>query len=280
MRQSGIFIIYVCYFIVCALQPSNGQQAGSPVTEVTVASDPATMKSRFSADIEANFFMAGAQFYSIRPACYYGLGNGKHLFGLSIPVVHNIFLADYAGFENTTGIGDIRMMYMLALYPKSKNASASRTSFYVEMTAPTGEYRLGRGAGAWMYKPGIIFTYNPDPDIAVYPEIRFQLSRGDVNSQGGSNGVPDFQNPDKDGKLQDLTMQLPAVINLSEWGGWFSINPQYIQSFSVKEYFIFLRTDVGKMIGSKSSAALSITKFIAGQPRLNVIVQAKFQFFL
>jgi hypothetical protein len=279
MKQPGYSIIHVGYFVLCSFLGATGQPASSPI-DLSVVSDPATMKGRFTTDIDANFFIAGAKFYGIRPAYYYGLGNGQHLFGLSIPVVHNIFLEDYAGFENTTGIGDIRMMYMLALYPKKAGASASRTSLYVEMTAPTGEYRLGRGAGAWMYKPGIIFTYNVDPEIAFYPEVRFQISKGDVNSQGGSNGIPDFQNPDKDGKLQDLTVQIPAVVQLSEWNGWFSLTPQYTQSLSIKEYFIFVRTEIGKMIGNKSSASLSISKFVAGQPRLNVIVQAKFQFFL
>lgn len=252
--------------------------APDPSVMLTAASDPGTMRSRVTADIESYIFLQDAQFYAVRAGYYYGLRNERHLLGLAVPFVHNIFNADYAGFENTTGIGDIKMLYMFATYPK--NRLLTRASFYFEMTAPTGEYRLGRGAGSWIYKPGIILSYRPDPEIAFYPEVRFQFSNDDVNSRGGSSGVPDVEDNDLDNKLQDLVIQIPAVLELSSWNGWFSINAQYIQSFSVNEYFIFLRTDVGKMIGEKSSASLQLSKFIAGQPRLNVIVQAKFQFFL
>lgn len=257
---------------------SQSSAPADPSVMLTAASDPGTMRSRITADIESYIFARDAQFYAVRAGYYYGLRNERHLLGLAVPFVHNIFNADYAGFENTTGIGDIKMLYMFATYPK--NRPLTRASFYFEMTAPTGEYRLGRGAGSWLYKPGIILSYRPDPEIAFYPEVRFQFSRNDANSRGGSGGVPDVEDADRDSKLQDLVIQIPAVLELSGWDGWFSINAQYIQSFSVREYFIFLRTDVGKMIGEKSSASLQLSKFIAGQPRLNVIVQARFQFFL
>ncbi len=243
------------------------------------ASDPACMKSRVVLDIESYFFEQPAQFYALRLGFLYGIGGEKHLLGMSIPVVHNIYEADYQGYENTTGIGDIRMIYMLAL-TTGRSIGLSRISPYFEVTAPTGNDQLGRGAGTWLYKPGIIFKFQASPEIAFYPEARFQFSGSDANSQGGSDGVPDPEDPDTDGKFQTLNIQIPAVVQLESIKGWFSINAQYIQSFTEDEYFIFLRTDFGKMIGDKTSAALSISKFIAGQPRLNVCVQAKFQFFL
>lgn len=280
MKCINTAIVYF-FLIACSVVELFGQNSSSadPLDILSAASDPGTMKSRVTADLESYIFTKDAQFYAVRGGYYYGLRNQQHLLGLAIPFVHNIFNADYAGFENTTGIGDIRMLYMFAMYPK-KAGALSRTSLYLEMTAPTGEYQLGRGAGAWLYKPGIIFTYRPDPEVAFYPEVRFQFSRDNVNTRGGSSGVPDLEDTDKDNKLQDLVIQVPAVMQLSAWDGWFSVNAQYTQSFSVKEYFIFLRTDIGKMIGDRSAASLQLSKFIAGQPRLNVIVQARFQFFL
>lgn len=242
-------------------------------------SDPANMRSRAVLDAESYIFHQPARFYALRFGFLYGLQNEKHLFGLSVPFVHNIFEEDLQGYENTTGLGDIQMMYMMAL-TTGKSIGLSRISPYLEVTTPTGESQLGRGAGTWLYKPGIIFKFQSTPEIVFYPEVRFQFSGEEANSQGGADGLPDPEDPETDGKLQNLTFLLPVVVEIESIQGWFSLNASYTQSLTEKEYFIFMRTDFGKMIGDKTSAALSISKFIAGQPRLNVIVQAKFQFFL
>jgi Putative MetA-pathway of phenol degradation len=262
----------ICSFITGFSQPPLPVGA-------TDASDPANMKSLILLDLESYFFHQPAQFYALRIGYTYGLRNGRHLFGLSVPFVHSIFDADRQGFENTTGIGDLRMWYMAAL-ATGKTVGLSKVSPYFEATAPTGEYLLGRGAGTWLYKPGMIFTYTVDPQITLYPEIRFQFSGKEANSNGGTGGIPDIEDPKKDGKLQDLTVQVPLVIQLESAQAWLAIDVQYQQSFTQNEYFLFLRTDFGKMINERTAASLSLTKFIAGQPRLNVMAQAGFQFFL
>jgi len=243
------------------------------------ASDPATMKSHIPLEIESYFFHQPAQFYAIRIGYAYGLGNEKHLFGFAIPFIHSVYNEDYQGYENTTGIGDFQMWYMTALLT-GKSLGLTRISPYFETTAPTGEYLLGRGAGTWLYKPGIVFTYVVDPQVAFYPEIRFQFSGNDANSSGGSEGVPDIENPEKDGRLQNLSVNLPLVVQFEPVQTWLSINVQYQQSLAVDEYFLFMRLDFGKMITERTAASLFLSKFIAGQPRLNVLAQAKLQVFL
>jgi hypothetical protein len=246
---------------------------------VSDGSDPGSMKSRVVLDLESYFYEQPAQFYYIRAGFLYGLQNERHLLGISVPFVHNIFEEDYQGYENTTGIGDIRMAYMAA-FPTGKSIGLSRVSPYLDVSAPTGDSQLGRGAGTWLYKPGVLFKFQATPEVSFYPEVRFQFSGEEANSQGGSDGMPDPEDPDADGKLQNLSFQIPAVIQLESAQAWLALNAQYMQSLTEDEYFIFLRTDFGKMIGTKTAASLSISKFIAGQPRLNVWVQAKFQFFL
>lgn len=243
------------------------------------ASDPATMKSHIPLEIESYFFHQPAQFYAIRVGYSYGLQNEKHLFGFSIPVIHNVFNEDYQGYENTTGIGDFKMWYMTAIHT-GKSLGLTRISPYFEASAPTGEYLLGRGAGTWLYKPGIVFTYVIDPQVAFYPEIRYQFSGNDANSSGGADGVPDIEDPEKDGRMQNLSVDLPLVVQFEPAQAWLSVNVQYQQSFTADEYFLFMRLDFGKMITEHTAASLFISKFIAGQPRLNVLVQAKLQFFL
>ena len=41
-----------------------------------------------------------------------------------------------------------------------------------------------------------------------------------------------------------------------------------------------MRLDFGKMITERTAASLYLSKFVAGQPRLNVIAQARLQVFL
>lgn len=255
-----------------------GQEATFP-PGLADASDPATMKSHIPLEVESYFFHQPAQFYALRIGYAYGLQNEKHLFGFSIPFVHSVFGEDRQGFENTTGVGDFRMWYMVALHT-GKSIGLSRISPYFEATAPTGEYLLGRGAGTWLYKPGVIFTYVVDPQIAFYPEIRFQFSGKEANSSGGIDGVPDIENPEKDGRLQNLSVSLPLVVRFEPVHAWLAINVQYQQALVLKEYFLFMRLDFGKMITEKTAASLFLSKFVAGQPRINVLAQARLQFFL
>jgi hypothetical protein len=255
-----------------------GQQRSQPVSEFD-ASDPATMRSRVTTDFETYFFVADARYYAMRFGYEYGLQNEKHLFGISMPIVHNIFLADYGGYENTTGIGDLEMRYMLVPWQKSDNSGLQRVSTYFEMTAPTGTSELGRGTGTWVYKPGMIFSFRPNPFVAFYPEIKYSFSTKEANSLGG-DGAPDQSDPDIDGLIKNLTLSVPAIALVTDWRGWAGMNATYIKSFSEDTYYVFLRLDFGKMIGEKTSAAINISKFIAGQPRLDALVQVKFQFFI
>ena len=244
------------------------------------ASNPTYIRSYIKTSAESYNYFDIANFYSIQAGYFYGI-SGKHLLGISIPFYHNIFNNDYGGYENTTGIGDIRMSYMLNAFDKKVGGPGlQRVSPYIELSAPTGEYQLGRGAGDWLYKPGIIFSFSPIPELSFYPEIKYQFSINDVNSEGSSDGMPDSEDPLKEGKYQNLVMNFPVVIVLKDWDGWFSLNAQYAHSFTEKVDFYFLRMDVGKMFGDYTSGALNISKFIAGQPRLNVVIQAKFNFYL
>ena len=244
------------------------------------ASNPVTMETRASIDAESYFFFGGAQFYALSFGYFYGLKNERNQVGMSLPFVHTIFNANYAGFENTSGIGDLKMSYLFVPYRKKNTIGLERVSVAFEVSAPTGEYRLGRGAGTWLYKPGLIFTMRSSSEIVFYPEMRFKFSGGDANSLGGSDGLPDPNNPDKEKRLQDLSLSFPMVAQVKDWDGWFSLNVLYTHSFTEQTSFLFLRTDFGAMIGNKTSASLRITKFIAGQPRLNAMVQANVMFFL
>ena len=277
MKRIVAFLVLKWVFTGCATLSSFFLFAQE--SNVYELSDPTTMRTRVPIDLESYFFFAGDQFYALRLGFVYGLQNERHSLGLSIPYVHNIFTQDYDGFENTTGIGDIKMVYTGVPYLNKDGIGLTKVAIVMEATAPTGEYRLGRGAGAWLFKPGIIFAYKLAPEIGIYPEIKFQFSGQDVNSQGGGD-LPDPDAPDKDGKMQNLYISLPVVLVLDEWDGWFSLNGQYARSFTEQTDFFFLRMDIGKMMGSRSSASLNISKFIAGQPRINVMVQARFQFLL
>jgi len=264
-------------FILVAL--ASGQSSGQE-TRLEYAADPVTMHTRTVVDIESYIFHNNSQFYAFRPGFFYGLKNERHTFGMSIPLVHTVFNGDYAGFENTTGIGDLKMSYLFVPYSRLNTIGLARVSLSMDVTAPTGEYRLGRGAGVWLYKPGVIVTLQAGHSLSFYPEMRFQFSGNDANSQGGSDGVPDPDDPEKDYKMQNLSVSFPMVALLEEWQGWFSLDLLYTRSLSEKTNFFFVRTDLGKMISPNASAALRISKFIAGQPRLNVVVQANFIFFM
>lgn len=269
---------FLCFMLIQCVGVSYTFAQGLTGVDKFIASDPANMRSRLTADAESYIFVGDARYYALRFGFEYGLQNQKHLFGMSLPMVHTIFNADFGGYENTTGIGDLKMRYMFVPYQVSSNSGLQRVSAYMEVTAPTGEAQLGRGTGTWVYRPGMIFTFRPNPNISFYPDIKYQFSTEDANILSGD--APDGENTDLDGRIRNLVMALPVVAVVDNWDGWAGLNATYIQSFSEKTFYLFLRIDFGTMIGEKSSIALNITKFIAGQPRLDVLVQAKFQYFL
>jgi hypothetical protein len=246
---------------------------------VVAAADPANMNSRIRLDVESYFFHQPARFYAVRLGYAYGLRNERHLFGLSVPFVHSVFDEDYQGFENTTGIGDFEMWYMAA-FNTGRSIGLTRLSPLLEISAPTGEYLLGRGAGSWLYKPGIVLTWVIDPQVAFYPQVRYQFSGKEANSTSGISGIPDIEHPEKDGIMRNITVELPVVVQFEPLQAWLSINTQYQQALAIDEYFLFLRLDFGKMITDRTAASLYLSKFIAGQPRLNVVAQARLQVFL
>src|SRR6187455_464689 len=135
-RLFGVFAI-ACVAISATAQDLYRQNA----------SDPVSMRTRITADIESYFYFDESQFYALRPGYYYGLKSERFLLGMSIPVVHNIFKGDYQGFENTTGIGDLRMSALYVPYFNEKTFGLSRVTVSMDVSAPTGEYKLGRGAG-------------------------------------------------------------------------------------------------------------------------------------
>jgi len=265
-----LFSLFICIHV-------HAQQSG--VITAHEASNPVFVNTRFVTDAESYLFENGSEFYSLRLGYYYGMANQRHQFGLAVPYFHNVFNGDYGGYENTSGIGDVKITYMAVPIANNHLSGFTRLSTYIELSAPTGEEQLGRGMGTWVYKPGIVATFQASPSVSFYPEVRYQFSTDDANSQGGSD-TPDPEDPEDDGKVQNLILEFPVVMVIENWEGWFGLHAQYIRSFTEETNFFYVRMDLGKMIGNKTSAALDIQKFISGQPRLNLIVQLRFQFFV
>jgi hypothetical protein len=243
------------------------------------AFDPANMQTKAIFEAGSYYFNGGHKFYSMSGGFHYAFAK-KNILSISIPVVHTIYNADYGGLENTTGIGDLKFGFSSILYQPKKPRTVEKVTGSLEVTAPTGSPEAGRGAGAWLYKPGLIFGLRFDNDITFYPEVRFQFSNSLANSRGGTDGLPDPQDPDRDEKLQNFSLNVPVTFEMIRWDGWLTLNMPFSYSFYESNYFLFLKTDFGKNISEKSAISLQITKFIAGQPRLNVLVQAKLILFL
>jgi hypothetical protein len=241
--------------------------------------NPANMSTRALFEAGTFYFNGGSKFYSLSAGFDYGLAK-KNLFSVSVPVVHNIYNADYGGLENTTGIGDIKFGYARVLYEPKKVRNVERVTALFDVTAPTGDPLAGRGTGSWLYKPGLIVGMRLDQAVTFYPSAQFQFSTSPANSRAGTNGLPDPQDPDKDGRLKSFSLDVPVTFEMINWGGWLTMNMPFTYSLQETNYFLFLKADFGKKISEKSAATLMITKFVAGQPRLNVLVQARLTIFL
>lgn len=250
--------------------------------ELTVydMADPAVARSRVGVTVESYFFRTGPTFYKVMPSYYYALPNHRHLFSLAVPFVHNVFMEDLGGFENTTGLGDVQMSYLTVPVLKDDPLGFNRLSIYGTLSAPTGEYLVGRGAGTWLFKPGMIFRLQAAPEVCFYPQIAFQISASETNSLGGGQNLPDPSNLVPHRKLQNILFQWPAVVVISAADSWFGINPEYIYSFDERTAYVFFEVSVGKMLNPTTSGTVRISRFVAGQPTLIALVGVDFNFFL
>gem|GEM_PF-836381 len=242
--------------------------------------DPANTQTRIVTDFDSYYFSGGHRFYSMRFGYDYGIPNNRHRMGIAIPVVHCIFNGDFAGFENTTGIGDIRFTYVGVPYLSKDPLGLQKVAASMEVTTPTGNYRLGRGVGSWVFRPGLTLSYQLDMDWYLFPQVRFQFSTTEVNSRAGADGLPDLNDPQKDEQLQNINLTIPTYYMLRDWQGWIGLTVDTDFTFVEDTYFLFVKTEVGKMLTPKTSALLQITQFVAGQPRLNTVFSAHINFFL
>ncbi len=242
--------------------------------------NPTVMRSRIALDTDAYYFVASTYLYGIRPSYFFGLPNNKHTMGITVPFIHSIFAGDFGGYENTTGIGDIKFTYYGVPFQSEDLLGFNRLTFALEVTAPTGNEQVGRGTGAWVYKPALVANIRPIPNAFFFPQINFQFSTSPLNSLGGGDGLPDPEDTDLERQLQVLGASFPFTLTIEQAEAWFTLSADYLYSFSESTSFLFIRMDVGKMLGKNTSGGLQISKFVAGQPRLETLVRARFNFFL
>lgn len=273
LYKRNIFLYAICLLFSGTLCAQNAIDSREPY-------NPVNMQSRLNLDFDSYYFVAENRFFAFRPGFYYGVPGKRHLMGITFPVVHSIFSGDFAGFENTTGIGDVKFTYIGVPVETKDALGLQRISTFLEVTAPTGNEILGRGTGAWVFKPGVAFSFRPDAAFHIFPQINFQFSSARLNSLGGGDGVPDLEDPSLNDKLKVISLSVPATFVVDDWAGWISLHPEYIHTFVEDTYFLFLRFDLGKMIGERTAASLNITKFIAGQPRLETMFRVRFSYFL
>lgn len=248
-------------------------------TENHMPFDPSNTASRIPVAFNSYYYSGGHRLYSMRFGYHYGAANGRHLIGVDLPIVHVIFNADYGGFENTTGVGDLQLNYLAIPYQSENILGLTKVAGYLQVSVPIGNERLGRGAGAWIYSPGVIFTCKPGHSWYFFPEIRFQLSGTEANSPGGSDVLPNLDDAQPE-KMRHFSLAIPTHYVLREWKGWVGLSADYTYTNIEKNYYLFLRTEVGKMIGTHTAASLHLTRFLAGQPRLETIFRIKINFFL
>jgi hypothetical protein len=275
MRMMPRLLIVALFFAMPG--PARAQ---SVFPEKVVPYDPALMASRWMFDANTYLFVAQDRFYTLAAGYAYGLSNERHLFSLHVPFIHTIINADFGGLENTTGIGDLQFAYWWVPFVSKKQHGVERVSLVAGLSAPTGNPVAGRGVGTWLFKPGMVVTVPVSPGVMFYPEARFQFSAGDVNSLGGNDGLPDPEDTDSEGRLQLLSVQLPVIMELPEARAWLGIDAPFQYSLSESTYFLYLKLSFGWMATERSALSLSATKFVAGQPRLNVAVQIRYSIFL
>lgn len=251
-------------------------------TKVTppVPFNPYDVNTRATFDVSSYYFLGGHRFYAATGGFHYGFA-GRHLLSLTVPVVHTIFNGDYAGFENTTGVGDLRFGYAAAVYATQReDRPLQKVLLLADATAPTGDAGAGRGTGVWQFKPGLAVAARLNHFTTTYPELRFQFSGAEANSRGGTDGLPDPEDAARDERLQNFLLSIPVNFELTQWGGWVAFNLPFTYSLQESDYFLFLRAEFGKKFSDRAAGSLAISRWIAGQPRLNTTVQARFIIFL
>lgn len=276
MKQHYLFLLLFFTFPYKAYCQENS------VLGINNPSNPTLTRTQFSFDFDSYFFVAENRLLAARPAFHYDFNSNRHKVMMEVPILSTFYSGNYQGFERQTGLGDMRFKYMyLAYYDENARQSFNGLGITFEMITPTGNSQFGLGLGKWQYAPGVVFSFRPNPFFAFYPEIVYRFTADDVNgiSLPGA-GLPDFETPENDPKFQSILFEVPAVVELSDWNGWFSVSPVYLKDFPSGYSIFAFSGEIGLKTSENFGASIHILRFVAGQPRLITHVTAKFDFYL
>ncbi len=273
-----LFLLLACFFIVCA--QANAQE--STVLGRFNASNPNLIEKQFGMDFESYFFVANDKLYTMNFRFDYNFNSKRTMVRFNVPLVSTDFSKDYQGYERSTGIGDLGFKVTHLIYlDKANKKTLESVALSLGVTTPTGDKDLGLGLGKWQYIPEIVAAFRASPALGFYPRAKFQFTGSEVNGHptpGGS--APDPEDPDADGQFKTLIIDLPMIMEINSWQGWFGLTPIYLNDFEFNYTIVALTAELGKNISDQSSISLHLSQNIAGEKRLLNIVEAKLNFYI
>jgi len=281
-KSHATFVLYFLIIACCLFQhhPSNAQNES--ILGFPNPANPWQTNTAFQLGFENYFFVAANKLFVLKPSFRYDFNSERHEVRMEVPFVSTSFSSDYQGFEKEIGLGDMALGYRYVIYlNKGRFATLEAVSLDSKIRAPTGNSTVGLGTGHWQYELTSLFSFRPNPYVAIYPEARFIFTGKPVNGQGTPVGpVPDPEDPEEDFSIQSLVIRIPLVLEVESYHGWVAFSPIFFHDFKSKFLSWSLQAELGIKISDPLAAALEINQYISGDRRLNTWVQAKFYWFL
>ena len=197
----------------------------------------------------------------------------KHQIGVEVPFVRSDY---FTNIETRTGLGDIRVLYMLRIMNNASKGTLNTASATIEINFPTGEIEDGHGLGSVVLSPVLNYGIWLHPQVSFFSALRYAYSTQTVGgSWSGGGAVPDNPDLQIERDIRDLLFEATGVLEVVK-DGWLSLGVIYSRFFNEKESTIDVRPEIGKLWNQKYALSLRSIFWIAGRRRVNSWIEFEF----
>jgi len=194
-------------------------------------------------------------------------GQTRHQFMADVPFVRS----SVAGIEDLVGIGDVTFTYKGIIHELPEGLQNYKTStFFFDLSLPTGNRFDGHGTGSLVGIPGFIFAFKPIQEVGIYPKIWYIHSFKNVSGEfipGYPNTISSDPDANNEKKIRNLNLEVLFTVELPSQS-WIGAAPMYSREMVNNDNTLSVRPELGKLFSENWLIKLNSVFYIAGRRRL------------
>ena len=194
--------------------------------------------------------------------------NNQHQIGVNVPFMRTDYVTNV---ERRTGIGDVRLNYMIQVLNDTLSYTKKSISFYLDYNFPTGDRESGHGLGASVLSSAFFLMLRPAPEVSALIGVRYAHSMS--ATEGSWSGAPSLPGEDSilEPKLRDLIVDIAPILDFGK-NAWIKINLNFISYLDEGDMTFNVEPEIGNIWKQKWRLSANSRIFIGGRKRVNSVI--------